>query len=195
MFNKIFEAGSFQPLIVVDVQPEYAKNCRFTLSLMEIINGRLGRRTLMLVNAEDTGVSQDSKQSIVDYWIDNGLDQRCLRNMNIQDKGYGYLRAWMDYNVPDELIIKVIRYMARNKLSDSRDIPERTMAKLFQNHITNKYIFDDPVSINWMNFRSIGHYNNCILCGGARNECLREVRIMFDAYNIKYTLLPRFIYD
>lgn len=194
-FDKIFEANSIQPLIVVDVQPEYAKSYAFAPRLMEFINGRFGRRTLMLVNAENTGVSSDSKQSIIEYWLDEGLEQRCLRYMNIQDKGYGYLRAWMDYKVPEELIIKVIRYMARNKLNDSRDIPERTMARLFQNHIPSHYIFDDPITINWMNFRSIGHYNNCLLCGGAKNECLREVTIMFDAYNIKYTLLERFIYQ
>lgn len=187
--SDIFE-GLHQPLVCIDIQPEYSRMIHFTRDLMSFINIRNGRSTLMLVNGEDTGVSSDSISSIREYWEDYGLKRSCYRNLRIKDKGYGYLRSWMD-SVPDDIIIRVIRYMARNKISDSRDISEGSLLKLFNGRDP---IYDDPISINWLNFRSIGQYNDCLLCGGGRDECLREVSLMFDAYGIRYTLMNRFIY-
>jgi hypothetical protein len=183
-------------LVVVDVQPAYAKAIGFAPDLMKFVNAYRGP-VLMFVNAEETGVSEDSKDEIAHYWIENGLRPKKLLRCNVIDKGYGYLRAWMEYT-DEETILFTIRYMIEHDIHDSREIEETTgvsLQELLSGHNYSDALEDDPLIVNWLDADMVRNtLQNCILCGGGRNECLAEVRIMFEALGVRYSLLDQFVY-
>lgn len=188
--------ASGRTLVVVDVQPAYASSIDFAPELMRYVNAYRGP-VLMLVNAEETGVSDDTKEEIAYYWLENGLKKQKLARCTVTDKGYGYLRAWMEYT-DEETILFTIRYMIENNIGDSREIEDRMgipLSELLADHSYHENLEDDPLIVNWLDENMVRRTcQNCILCGGGRNECLEEVRLMFEALGVSYTLLEEFVY-
>lgn len=183
-------------LVVVDVQPAYANSIDFAPDLMRYVNAYRGP-VLLLVNAEETDVSDDTKEEIAYYWQENGLKRQKLARCTVIDKGYGYLRSWMEYT-DEETILFTIRFMVANNIHDSRDIEARTgtpLAELLADHSYDENMEDDPLVVNWLDAEMVRQTcQNCLLCGGGRHECLEEVRLMFEALGVRYTLLNEFIY-
>lgn len=186
--------NSTTPLIVVDVQPEYSSHIRFAPKLMSFINQHKGP-VLMFINAEETQVSNDTRSDCVEYWLDNGLDEEKLYQLRVVDKGYGHFRAWMDF-VSEETIVRVARFMIENRIEDSRDIEMETGTTLEQlmGADYNPDCEHDPLFLNWVDFDLLRQMRGAMLCGGGRDECLAEVRIMLDILDIPHTLLSEFIY-
>lgn len=201
-FNKysngiLSEAISTAPLIIVDIQPAYsgiydgAENPMFEEAI-QFVNQHKGR-ALMFVNAESEGLTTDTISDIKEYWEDSGFDPDNWNKVKIYDKGYGYLRSWMDNNVPERTIIKVIRALYQYKETDSRDIPEDDL-KLIVGEDWEDWMIDDPIVVSWLEIDTLKRYSGGYLFGGGRNECLKEVQLMMNAFNLKYTLINDFIY-
>jgi hypothetical protein len=57
-----------------------------------------------------------------------------------------------------------------------------------------QYLVDDPLSVGWAAIDQLKRYNNSYLIGGGRQECLREVSLLMNAFNIKYKLIDNLIY-
>jgi hypothetical protein len=183
------------PLIVVDVQPAYAAHIIFPVhTLMEFINQH-GGQILMFVNAEDTGVTDDTKGDIIEFWVENGLNEDLIDNLLIVDKGYAYMRAWMDF-VSEDVIIRVARTMIQHDITDSRQFEEDEGIPLekIMGQDYDERCEGDPLIINWVDFDTLRRFGKGYLCGGGRNECLAEVRLMMDILAIPYRLLEKFIY-
>lgn len=89
----------------------------------------------------------------------------------------------MDSGVSDRELIKLIRYMFLNKISDSRDIPDGIF------NFGSNTIFLPIFSV-----AKLKEYSGSFLVGGGKNECLKEVQLIVNALNIKYTELRKFIY-
>jgi hypothetical protein len=53
---------------------------------------------------------------------------------------------------------------------------------------------DDNISVGWVAVDQLKRYNNCYLVGGGRNECLKEVALLMNAFNIKYKMIEDFVY-
>jgi hypothetical protein len=54
---------------------------------------------------------------------------------------------------------------------------------------------DEGDSINIPDvYEEIKDINNVLLCGGALNECLKEIILIFDSLNTPYELLNNYIY-
>jgi len=53
---------------------------------------------------------------------------------------------------------------------------------------------DDNISIEWTSVAQLKRFNRAYLMGGGRNECLKEVSLLMNAFNIKYKLIEQFIY-
>jgi len=188
---------NYRPLVVVDVQPAYKSYCDHIVQpLMKYINRYRGP-ILMLVNAEESGVSDDHKDDIIYYWIENGLNEKKLDYLNITDKGFGFLRAWMDLTT-EENIIKIGQFMISRNLTDNREIEERGISTL-EELLGDEYeesLEGDPLILNWLDWNLIrSQYNGSQLCGGGRYECLREVELMFKILRVKYTILEKFVYQ
>lgn len=182
---------------MVDVQPAYCtmfddnEDPKFS-KIIKFVNNQVGP-ILMYVNAEDQGLSDDTIDSIKEFWEDRGFDPNKWTNIKIVDKGYGYFRSWMDYGISDSNIIKTIRLMYQSKVSDSRelfggensDIYKQGFRKLLGNNF-DEYIITDQLFINWTNVAQLKQFSGAYIMGGGRNECLREVELLMNAFNIKY---------
>ena len=188
------------PCIVVDIQPSYYnfyKKNKYEqkkfLDIIEFINTQTGP-TLLFVNAEETGITEDTIQDIRYFWVENGFT-RDWNDIEIIDKGYGYLRSWMDQGVSNSSIINAIRTMYQLRITDSRDITEDgNSTEKWQELLQDDSIPEDPISVEWISIKKLKQYNNCYIMGGGRNECLREVELLMNAFNIKYKRINKLVY-
>ena len=119
----------------------------------------------------------------------------------IVDKGYGYFRTWMDEGVNPAVIIKVIRTLYANKVNDTRllfggeDDPgyEDAMRKLVGPEFKD-WMLADPITTEWTSIAQLKRFNGAYIVGGGRDECLREVELLMNVFNIKYKRIDSLVY-
>ena len=219
----LFE-GLNTPVIVVDVQPEYSgihdgdENPVFE-EIIRFVNRQTGP-VLMFVNAEDAGMSGDTVADIKLYWEhtiqppqdeddwdeddERQPDSPPLINWNrftIVDKGYGWLRPPMDQGVKPAVIIRVIREMYRQRVADSRhlfggeDDPayRESMERLVGAQDLEIFL-TDPIYTEWTSIAQLKRFSGAYIVGGGRNECLREVELLMNAFNIPYKRIDKLVY-
>ena len=197
--------GTAHPCIVVDVQPEYCgiadgDENPVCVSVIDFINKRTGP-VLMFVNAEKDQQTGDTITDIKRYWEDSGFDPKNWARIELVDKGYGYFRSWMDRGTSDRTIIRVIREMYRQKVDNTLGLYggeldldyDENMKKLIGSEF-RPYDLDDPLYVNLTSVAQLRRYNGAYIMGGARYECLREVEILMNAFNIKYKRIDSLVY-
>jgi hypothetical protein len=202
---KIIQEGLSHPIIVVDVQPEYANygnNRKKCDQIIQFVNKQTGP-VLMFVNAEGSGVSSDSLQDIKQYWEetigyteDENEEYQSNINWNrfeIVDKGYGHFRSWMDNGISEGSIIKVIREMYQQRINDSRDFDEGVLQTILDNEYED-WMEGDALFVNWTSIKQLRKFNGAYIVGGGRMECLREVELLMNAFNIKYKRIDSLVY-
>ena len=200
--QEIITEGRAHPVIVVDVQPEYSgmndgdENSVFT-KIINFVNQQTGP-VLMFVNAEDQGLSGDTVQSIKEYWDDSGFAPENWRRVQIADKGYGYLRSWMDSGIEPATIIATIRELYQQRKTDSRELqfPASNRRTPQQSLIMGamQEMEDDPISVNWTSIAQLKRFTGAYIVGGARDQCLREVELLMNAFNIRYKRIDSLVY-
>jgi len=219
--SEFITEGLSHPVICVDVQPEYnggpwpPANSKF-VQIMNFVQKQTGP-VLFFVNAEDQGLSGDSIQQIQQFWDETlgtegeeGEDENGdyyynepespidWRRFEIVDKGYGYLRSWMDHGIELNTIIATIREMYAQKVSDTRDLAfpafnkRTTTQSLIMGAIEE--MEDDPMTVGWTSIAQLKRFNGAYLVGGGRDECLREVELLMNAFNIKYKRIDSLVY-
>ena len=216
--------GLAHPIIVVDVQPEYSgmndgDESSVFPQIINFVNKQTGP-VLMFVNAEDQGMSGDTIQDIKQYWDDTICPEEerythdeetddYIENPNcpkinwqrfaIADKGYGYFRSWMDHGIEPATIIATIRELYQQKKNDSRELqfPAFNRRTPQQSLIMGamQEMEDDPISVNWTSLAQLKRFNGAYIVGGARDQCLREVELLMNAFNIKYKRIDSLIYE
>lgn len=212
--------GLSHPIICIDVQPEYSgvsngeENPLFTEIIQFVVKAT--GPVLMMVNAERDGLSGDSIDSIKQYWEEtlsgepeydeetgeyNETESKIdWSRFTLYDKGYGYLRSWMDQGVPDAAIIKTVRMMYQSKVSDSRQLfggqDSDTYEAGIKQLLGNDYLIGmgDPISVGWADIALLKRFSGAYIVGGCRNECLREVELLMSAFNIRYKRIDSLIY-
>ena len=211
----ILNEGKNHPIIVVDVQPTYCNN-NVCEKIIQFVAQQTGP-VLMFVNAEQDGLTEDTIDTMKQYWEEtlcdpedmydpetdeyNECDAIDWSRFQIVDKGYGYLRPWMDEGEDPSTIIKTIRAMYQQKVNDSRqlfngeDSPnyEEQMNNLLGNN--NGAFKDDPISVEWTSIKQLKQFNGAYIVGGSRDECLREVELLMNAFNIKYKRIDSLVYE
>lgn len=194
------------PCIVVDVQPEYCgiadgDENPVCVEVIKFVANQTGP-VLMFVNAEDQGLSGDTIQDIKLYWEDTlreiSGDPEDPAPINwsrfkVVDKGYGYFRSYMDQGVSPAAMIRLIRYLYQNRLNDSRDLDQEVLQQLMGSEY-QEWMVDEPFSVNWTSVAQLKGFNGAYIMGGGRNECLREVEILMNAFNIKYRRIDQLVY-
>lgn len=217
--SELFE-GRNQPVIVVDVQPEYSgmndgdENPVFG-DIMEFVAVKQTGPVLMFVNAEDQGFTSDTLQGIQQYWeetllerghgdpgeetLDPDTDEYNYREpksaidwrrFQVVDKGYGYFRGYMDQGVDAAVIIRMIRYLYQHKLNDAREIEDEDYVQI----MGSDQLREEPFSINWTSVSQLKRFSGAYLVGGGREECLREVELLMNAFNIRYRRIDTLVY-
>jgi len=206
-FNEWLLEGRSYPCIVVDVQPEYCPMSDVCEKIISFVNKQTGP-VLMFVNAEDSGLTSDTIDSIKLYWeeivteLSGDYEDESPVNWDrfeIVDKGYGYFRSWMDSGMDSRIIIATIRELYSQRESDSRDlvfpddVKKMTPIQLeIQDAIEE--MGDDPLIVNWISVGQLRKFNGAYIMGGGRDECLREVELLMNAFNIKYKRIDSLVY-
>jgi hypothetical protein len=219
--------GLNHPIIVVDVQPAYsyggnqeAEDC--CDQIIKFVNKATGP-VLMFVNAEQDGLTEDTIPDIKQYWEKtirgkeeeyydeeeyvasyNGNNAQPGINWNrftIVDKGFGYFRSWQSFGISDSAIIKVIRLLYQNKISDSRQLfsgdESEDYAEKMQELLGVEYkdsVLYDPLIVDWISVAQLKRFSGAYLVGGGRDECLWEVKVLMNAFNIRYRMIDSLIY-
>lgn len=212
------------PVICVDVQPEYSgmndgdENPVFP-EIIDFVAVKQTGPVLMFVNAELDALTGDTIEGIKKYWEDTVCpeDDRYLydedsdeyvenldcpsinwNRFTIVDKGYGYFRDFMDQDVEPRLIIMLIRYMYQKRVNDARDIVFPPFNKRSEIEIQLKNLLDEfsesTFIINWTSVAQLKKFSGSYIVGGGRNECLREVELLMNAFNIGYKRIDSLVY-
>ena len=182
----------------MDVQPAYDNSL-----LPEIIEfvASSNAPVLKFVNAEESGIEEDTIDDIKYFWEESYEEEIDWDRFQIVDKGYGHFRAWMDNGIDPSIIIKMIRYMYQVRENDSRDLfggeDDDEYEDKMQEFVGDEYedwMLGDPILINWTSVSQLKEFNGAYIVGGGRNECLREVELLMNAFNIKYKRIDHLVY-
>lgn len=198
--------GRNHPCIVVDVQPAYCSRFRYLCDrIISFVANQTGP-VLMFTNAEETGMTEDSIDDIKLFWEEYGFNPEDWGRVEVVDKGYGYLRAWMDQGADDRAIIKTIREMYRRGVNDSRQLFSEWHTKYEQDDEEilawrkflgvdfEEWMVDDGIFTEWANIAQLKRYSGAYIMGGGKDECLKEVTLLMNAFNIRYKLVKSLIY-
>lgn len=196
----IITESKSRPVIVVDVQPTYCGNSPVCKDIIDFV-AKQRAPVLMFVNAEDQGLTEDTVHEIQMWWEDVADDEIDWQRFKIDDKGYGYFRTWMDQGISPSVIISVIRRLYQERLTDSRDLFGGDDSEQYQQGIQElagaeyqDWMLDDPIIVGWTSVAQLKQFSGALLVGGARNECLREVELLMNAFNIKYKRVDSLVY-
>jgi len=212
----IITEGLSYPVICVDVQPAYDNPVN--QKIINFVTKQTGP-VLFFVNAQDTGTTDDHLSDIEQYWEERapgyqpeeeGEDENGdyyykeaqgainWSRFQVVDKGYGYFRAWMDHGIEESTIIATIRELYKQRVNDTRELEfppfnRRTATQsLIQGAIEE--MDGDPLIVEWTSIAQLKKFSGAYLVGGGRNECLREVELLMNAFNIRYKRIDSLVY-
>lgn len=203
-------------VIVVDVQPAYAQgssrgNQKLFERIIQFVNKQTGP-VLMFVNAEQDMMTDDTVDDIKAYWEDvirgeewdpEDYDDTPIdwSRFQIKDKGFGFFRSFIDRGVSDKTIIRLIRLMYQNRVNDSRDLfggeHSDDYAVNFEQFVGpefKRWMLDDGFTVQWTSVAQLKRFSGSYIVGGGRNECLKEVELLMNAFNIKYKRIDSMVY-
>ncbi len=179
-------------ILVVDVQPAYhAYAKRIIYPLFSFLN-KQQNNIYALFNAN--GLTDDTLQDVQWYYMENGVEEETVNRIQFIEKDYGFFRAWMDNGVPNSIIIKTIRIMVQSRINDSRDLNLEEILDDNEMKYMDKVEYDPLFIPDFMPISILKQISPFYMCGGGRNECLREIEILCNAFNIRYKRMNDFIY-
>lgn len=202
-FKRYLNEKRSRSIIVVDVQPMYENDIDFDMEdFTEFLYKN--KNILYFYNGPET-VGEDRKEDVVDWLMENiefddeygevdeDLYHKLTRETKWVDKGYGFFRGWMDQGVDETTIKNAIKFMANKKVYDSRDIEEEEWIENFPK--LDGIYFEDPLIFPpEIRIDKLKKWSGSYLVGGGKNECLAEVKMVMDAFNIRYKIVNKFIY-
>ena len=206
------DEGKGTSVVVVDVQPAYSRgNERLFERIIQFVNKQTGP-VLMFVNAEQDMMTDDTVDDIKAYWEDvirgeewdpEDYDDTPIdwSRYQIKDKGFGFFRSFIDRGVSDKTIIRLIRLMYQNRVNDSRDLfggeHSDDYAVNFEQFVGpefKRWMLDDGITVNWTSVAQLKRFSGSYIVGGGRNECLKEVELLMNSFNIKYKRIDSMVY-
>lgn len=183
------------PLVCIDIQPSYDSFSKKIMSpFVSFVNNHRGP-IICFFNGEEVGV-EDTSQSVAEYYLENGMDEEKVDSIQWREKGYAFFRNWMDQGMERNNLIKAIRYMVMNRLSDSRDVSLEDWEKVFGDswEEVSSIVEGDSIYIPSVSLSELKSLGGCYLCGGHRDECLSEFRLLLETFNIPYKLISSLVY-
>ena len=192
-FKHYLNERTSKKLIICDIQPEYEVFFDFKAhNFCKWLNIEKFDEILTLyVGVENSGMTDDSMNDVKMFYIENGLSEDRLHTMSFIEKGYGFLRNWMDNNISSKLILEVLTFMKKNNYESSKDIPQDLFIDKWPRL---KYEYDEPIYFPDIDFSFLKKFSRSTIVGGGKNECLAEIKILFDFFKIKTTDYPKFVY-
>ena len=195
--DTIITEANRQSVILVDFQPAYdSDQWGYRNAIQNAVNylNRARPKTItMFYNGMDVGI-EDTEDEVFEHYMEYGLDEDIASNCHMIEKSYAWLRGWMDNDVEPDMIIKVLRYMVNNRISDSRDIDEETFEQLLDGQYDVDTLMGDMIYLPDISLSLLKERSGSLIGGGGRHECLKELQILMNAFNIKYRMVEDWIY-
>lgn len=180
-------------VLVIDVQPAYGHHCnKIASKVCNLLNHQQGKIVIMYNNEELSG---DTLEDIYQYYIDYGLDPELIEDGKIKfiEKEYAFFRGWMDNGIDDSIIIKVVRAMVTKRINDSRDLDLSEI--LPENEFEQVDDLGDAIYMPyWADLNFLRGLSPFLMMGGGRKECLREIELICNAFNIRYKRVNSLVY-
>ncbi len=191
----IIEANQ-NSVILVDFQPAYdTGDMQYKEAIANAVSyiNKKQPRVTAFYNGADIGI-EDTASEVFWHYVDNGLNEELEHLFTFKEKSYAWLRNWMDEGIDPSIIIKVIRYLVMHDLNDSREIDDEAWLALvgedFEYYKDREmHIYLPDISISKLKALS-----GSLLGGGGKHECLKEIQLLLNAFNIKYKLVQEWIY-
>jgi hypothetical protein len=185
-------------ILAVDVQPAYdAWSGAIVEGVAQLLNRSRGK-IYVLYNAEEQ--TADNYVDVINYMIEGGLQEEVADRINYFSKQYGFFRSWMDQGVSDRIIIKTVRAMVQRRVNDSRMLDIDTVLtpeeqREFQSHFKYSDWEDEGIYMpDFMPISILKQISPFYMCGGGRRECLREIELLCNAFNIRYKRIDQLVY-
>ena len=182
-------------LILVDFQPDYASAYDYDDAIghaISYINKKQPSVTAFF-NGADVD-SEDTPDEVMWHYVEHCLKEDLAHLFTFKEKSFAWLRVWMDTGVDHALIIKVIRYIVMNDLTDSREIEDEAWLKLVGEDFEHYDDREMNIYLPDINIATLKTLSGSLLGGGGRHECLHEIQLLMNAFNIKYKLVQDWIY-
>jgi len=188
---KLFEKFNSKDLIVVDIQPSY--RIHFGFKVEDFINYMYNfDKIYYLYNGKEMGMEDNVE--ILSWLVEYGLD---LDEVNIDffEKGYGFYRDLMEY-LDEDKIIKLGKFLKDKRYYDLREINDKDVHELVENEFPRKYVNGHNYFFCLRDdiYEHIRYANNPVLVGGGQYECLKEVEILMQIFNMNYEINYTFVY-
>lgn len=177
-------------ILVVDIQPAYNTHCKHILPKVINLISKANNNVIVLYNGH--GITDDTKDDVVLYYYEHGLDENILNNIQFVEKDYGFFRSWMDLVASDSTIIKIIRLLTQQRITDTRDLDN--LPEILGDEYNDWMEYDPLILPPYVNVKMLKDISPFYMCGGGRNECLREIELLCNAFNIKYKRIDSLIY-
>lgn len=197
-------------LIIVDIQPLYHHaHMDITPELLKYINKNFNKydNILWFFNSTDSEIDEsiiDLKEYIYDFEI---LNKKRYDDIIFIDKYYAFFRNWMDCGVDIEFIKYVIRFMVKQNVLDSIYLSEDDFKMLVENYYDLSYddfkedytteydcITNENIHIPNFKWERIKKLKNVDICGGGKNKCLLEMKILLESIGVNVNVLLKFTY-
>lgn len=196
--NTIYESiNTNNVLISVDIQSEYEKYMKFKpYSFVNWLENNYEKysKIVFLFNGPELGFQSEDEYKT--WLIDNNMSEELLEKIDFFDKGYAFFRNAMDAGLDEKEILKLINYMYKNNINDSRNIEDGVWSKIGLDASTIEHMNknEDALFIpDVMNYLS--DINGKIyLVGGGENECLREVEFCLRVLSKPYNIIKEWVY-
>ncbi len=194
--DRILAEANRQSVILVDFQPAYhSDNWGYPDAFSNAVNylDRAGPTNIVaFFNGSEVGI-EDTEYEVREHYIEYGLDEEIAMSMQMIEKSYAWLRGWMDQGVDASVIIKAVRWMVTNREYDSREIPDEVMEEIAGDYDVEDLQMDH-IYIPDISLKMLKSMSGSLIGGGGRHECLKELQLLMNAFNIKYKMVDDWIY-
>jgi len=199
--SELLVEANHNKIILVDFQPaynggDYGHDDALTRTIKSL-NKMNPTDILAFYNGEDVGI-EDSADDVMHMYIEYGLDESIAQRIEFREKSYAWLRNFMDEGMDASIIIALVRYMVVNRINDSRDIDSETMPQVIgqDNYEEWESLIEggDMISIPDIAINELKSMSGALIGGGGQHECLKEIQLLMNAFNIKYKEVGDWIY-
>lgn len=181
------------PLVVIDVQPGHASAIGQYMvnSLIREIQERLESGAPVFLVYNDEEMSGDTLESVQNFYWENGLSPEQVADCTFIEKQFAELRGWMDAGVPDGEILAAVRAMRARRVWDTRCLPAEMLEEMCPWGLDS----GNPIFVSqYLESSALARIRKLDICGGARDECLREVELWMDSLDVHYERLEHLVY-
>lgn len=184
-------------LTIVDIQPAYEEAFTFDLFVFtDFLNKSIDLydRVIYFFNEPSLTHTHENEKDMRIWLLENGLNEETLDKIEFYEKTYGFLSCIHETSLRDELV-KVLRYMKKNGISDSRDLSSNYLKRIYPS--LRIYLEEDvcflPKGLIQI-LESIEKNSKIELIGGSVQACLLEVDVLCEVLRLDFNQNNLFTY-